>query len=483
MTAIRRLMVVEQEESSDSRPYINTGGPLDMLNGAFVPTVDGTWGLSGGLGATTAVIAEANKGKSTLLNSAAVNAMARFPYSDFAMGDTEFSTLNKDRIANMSDLYLDEPEKREKHIEDLKKRISMFDPTHDKMASLDAWFDYLKEMRDEKIKHHKDFTVESELLNPQTGKPYLMLLPTFASVDSWTEAMVRQLNVKNEEFDADTEMKDQRTINMEEGWQKARLMRQLPGICAKANIVVLMSGHLGKKINVGSTPNKKDLQYMGQDETAKAMGNKFIFLMNTIFKIGNTEAVVEKTDRNKSEYPSKEEHVSANELQRLLITQVRSKNSPSGYQGSVISAQRSGILPGLSYYDFMRNTGKYDGLGSPNKMRSPLLGDEDIGRTKIYDKIDDYKTRRAIELTYQLHFVQNYWTLTNLPIDFSIDLQTFAEKLMGSNSIAVDDILNTRGWWTYKGAEGIDRNYLTLPAILQMLDGTYTPKFFNTTGK
>lgn len=475
---MRELMAAADSDTAKYRPYINTGGPLDIITGKFIPAVDGSYILSGGCGLTTAVVAEANKFKSTLLNGSAVNAMARFPGSNLFLFDSEFSTIDPHRLAGMSNLYLDEPEKRKIHIADLEKRIRIYDPTSDQASSLDAWFDFMKEIRDDKISHYKDYEVETEILDMDTGKPYRMMIPTFCGIDSWTEAAVRQLNVKNEEHTADTEMKDQRTINLEESWQKARLMRQLPSIAAKGGLNIFVSGHTGKKINVGSTPNKKDMAYMGQDETVKAMSNRFYFLMSSIFKVANTSALVDKADRNQSEFPSVD-HLSGTELQELMVTLVRCKNAPSGTQTQLVSSQRFGIMQALSYYNYLRNN-KYYGLGSPNKVRNPLLGDLNLGRTKIFDTAKDYKVGRALELTYQLFVIQNSWTLIDQPVDYSIPIEVFAEKL-NQSTYAADDILNSRGWWTYKGAK-VDRDHLSMPDILNILTGHYKPKFLSVKG-
>lgn len=475
----RRLLVNVDLEEAKSRPFINTGGPLDMMTGKFVPGVNGNWMLSGGLGATTAVVAEANRFKSTLLHGSAINAMARWPESEYLDNDTEGAAIDKTRLANMSDLYLDEPEKRADHIDDLKSRISILDPTTSRGESLDAYVDYIKEVRDEKIKRAKDIEVETEILDPETNKPYRMLLPTFAAVDSWSEGMVRQMNIKNDEFDASTEMKEQRTMHMEEGWQKSRLLRQIPTICAKGGIYLLMSGHMGKKIAIGNTPNKKDMAFMGQDESVKGMSSKFYFLMSSMIKISNTIALTDKVDRNKSEYPA-DDHVAANELQRLMITLVRCKNAASGNQTQMVSSQKFGLLGGLSYFDCLREN-KYFGLGSPNKVRNPLLGELNIGRTKIFELSHDYKVRRALEITYQLMFIQACWTLRGQPVDYGIPIEELAEKLMAAgNSYAIDDILNSRGWWTYTDAN-VDREYLSLPDIINIANNTYKPKWFAVT--
>jgi hypothetical protein len=472
----RTLMSLSEDDGATYRPYINTGTPLDITNGKFVPTTTGTWAMSGGLGMTTAFIADANKFKSTCLHGTAVNAMARFPESEYYDFDSEYAALDTNRLANMSNLYVDEPEKREAHITDLEKRIKIFDPTTDHGENLDAWFDFMKQLRDTKIKQFKDWEVETEILDPTTGKPYRMMLPTFVGIDSWTEALVRQLNIKNEEHNAGTEMSAMRTIFMEEGWNKARLMRQLPSICAKAGIYCIMTGHLGRKQSMDGKPVKKDMQYMNQDETTKAMGPKFNFLMSSIFKISSTKALVGAADRTITDYPS-DTHVSGTELQELSMMLVRCKNAPSGSQTQMVSSQRFGIMTGLSYYNYLRNN-KYYGIGNPRSVRSPLLDNLDIGRTKIFDLSRTYKVERALELTYQLFVIQNNWSLMGQPVDYSIGIDAFAEQLQKSG-YAVDDILSSRGWWSYKGAAGLDRPFMTLPDILAILNGTYKPKFWS----
>jgi hypothetical protein len=475
--AMRSLAALANLEDTKYRPYINSGGPLDIVNGKFIPAVGDGWALSGGCGASTAAIGGPNTFKSTLNNGTAVNAMARFPGAEFLLYDSEYAVSDKGRLAGFSDRYLDDPVKRAAHLKDLESRITVLDPTSEKAESLDAFFDEMKTIRDEKIAHHKDWEVETEILDLDTMKPYRMLMPTFIGIDSWTEAKVRQLEVRNEEHTANTEMSAQRMIHMEEGWQKSRLMRQLPYICSKGGLYSFITGHMGKKQSLDGRPVKKDMTYMGQDETTKAMGPKFNFLMSTIWKIDNAMRMTDKNDPRNSEYPS-ESGVAGNELQKLMITLARCKNAPSGAQTQAIASQRVGINPGLSYYDYLRNN-KYFGLGAPNKVRNPILGDMNIGRTKIFDAVNDYKVSRALELTYQLYVIQSTWTLLGQPVDYSISIEKFAEML-NQSTYATDDILNSRGWWTYTDAKE-ERPFLTLPDIIGMLTGTFTPKLFAVT--
>jgi hypothetical protein len=474
--SVRRLMD-DSEDEAQYRPYINTGGPLDIVNGKYIPKADGGWALSGGLGLTTAGIAKANKFKSTLINGALINGLARFPESELYLYDSE-EALDKKRLIGFSSLHVHDEAKRQEHLDDLDTRVRLYNTQSSRGESLDAWFDFMKELRDKKVKDAKNWEVETELFDPMTGKPYRMLLPTFIGIDSWTEAPVAQLNIRNEEITADTEMSKQRTIFMEEGLKKGMLMRQLPRICAQGGFALGMTGHLGTKVSMDGKPLAKDMAFMKQDETVKSMGNKFYFLMSSIFKIDNTKVLNGKNDPNESEYPMGDD-ISATELQELMVSLPRTKNVNSGTQVQLVSSQRFGVMYGLSYYNFLRNN-KYFGMGSPTKVRNPFLGDRDIGRTKIFKaSTTSYEVERALELTYQLFMIQSTWTLMGQPVDYSISVEEFVDKLQKS-SYAVDDILNSRGWWTYTDAK-VDRPYLTLPDILSMLDGTYQPKLFAVT--
>ena len=225
-------------------------------------------------------------------------------------------------------------------------------------------------------------------------------------------------------------------------------------------------------------PTKKDMAFMGQDQSAKSMGNKFYFSMHSMFGINNSAPLVNKVDRKLPEYPLGDT-VSNNELMELDQVLIRSKNSPSGASFKVVSSQGHGVESSMSHYHFLR-TNKYFGLGSPTKTRSPFFPDLDIGRTKIMAIAHGYKLSRALELTYQLFVIQSSWSMHNQAVDFSIPIEKLVEEL-AKTSYATDDILNSRGWWTYMGADGkpkSDRPFLTLPDIICMINGTYKPKFF-----
>jgi hypothetical protein len=465
-----------EEDSAGYRPYINTGTNLDILNGKFIAGFDGRVILSGGLGNTTATIAEGNKFKSTWQHGNMVGAMERWPGSQGRIYETEFGSIDTGRISRMSQFHHDDPEKRALHVTDLSQRIKVYDVGTETGEHLESFMDYMREIRDEKMKNSKSWTVETEVADPFTGKPYRMLFPTFIGIDSWSEALVKHVDTRNESYDGDTEMKEKRTIHLDEGWNKSYLMRQLPGICVQGGLYTMLTAHLGKKFAMDpGKPNKKDLTHMGQDEMAKGVGPKFLFLMNTIIKIANATELRHDADKSQTRYPSKNSYVSATDLMELALVIVRSKNGASGYQASAVASQAGGIIPGLTDYRNLGDKFKYAGLGSANKVRTPWLDNLDLGRTRIYDQARDPFVARALEITYQIAFIQSNWNLSLLPAHFTTPIDDVVE-LLSKQGYATSDILHSRGWWTYTDS-GIDIPYLSLDDILRIASGTYKPKF------
>lgn len=464
----------EKEDSITYRPYINTGGPLDVMNGKFIPNVDGTMTLSGGLGPTTATIARGNRFKSAWQHGNMIGAMECWPDAEGIVLETEFGSIDADRMTGMAKRFRNDPVKRAAHLEYLKGKLTIYDHSTETAETLEAFFEHMARIRDYKLKNIKGWEVETEIMDRRTMKPYRMLFPTFVGIDSWSEALVKQVSNRVEEFDGDTEMKEKRTIHLEEGWNKAERMRALPKLCIQGGIYCLLTAHLGDKYSLDGKPNSKDLAHMKQDEMAKGVGPKFNFLMSTIVQINTASALI-GADKSQPEFPSKSSFVSATDLMELMIVVIRSKNAPSGMQAPIVASQTLGVQSGLSYYQALRK-GKYYGLGSPNKVRNPFLGDMDIGRTKIFDLTDDPRVNRALELTFQLFYIQNNWNLVNLPQCFSMPVDKLVEMLH-QNSYASDDILNSRGWWTYTDA-GIDQPHLSLYDALLIATGEYKPKFF-----
>ena len=97
-------------------------------------------------------------------------------------------------------------------------------------------------------------------------------------------------------------------------------------------------------------------------------------------------------------------------------------------------------------------------------------------RTTAYEKLTDPKMARAVEILAQLYLVQSSWTIMDKEVPFDITPQKLHEFLQKSG-YAQDEILHSRGWWTYKGTEWDKVPYLSLYDILALACGKYKPKW------
>lgn len=470
-----RLFREKPIDNSEYLPFVNTGLPIDMFNGKFVRGYDGRWYLYGGLSSTSAVQAGPQRFKSGYLLSNLVNAVARMPDTDCVVMDSEYSHEDRERIYAMSNRYLHDPVAREAHLADIRDRVKIINPSHDKARNLDAFIDYATEIAEDKAKHAKDWEIETPYIDPKTGKRQRMLLPTFMGIDSWSEASPASVEKRRDTWTEQTEVKDKRTIYMEEGWAKKTLMSQLPKLASKGGIYFFLSAHLANKVGMDGKPVKKDLQYMKQDEVAVGVSKQFYYLMSTLVQIDNAKVLTDPNDRRKCEFPLGP-MTSPTELSELDMVLIRSKNNNSGNRMPFLSSQKFGSLGAMTDYNYLRTNG-YFGLGSPNKAACVLLPKQPLPKTQIFKLSFDPKIARALQILSQLLFVQKNWSIRESEINFGINPMDLVDFL-GKSGYASDDIVNSRDWWTTAKEP---QPYLALPDIIEIAMGNYKPKFLKAT--
>lgn len=471
-----RLLRAKPVDHADMLPFIPTGLPTDIFTGKYVRGYDGRWYRYGGLSSTNAVQAGPQRYKSTYLLGNCVNALARIPDADGYIMDSEYSHGDHERIFNLSNLYLDDPIARESHIGVLRDSLRIFNPTHEKARNLDAFIDYMTEIAEEKFTHQKDWMIETPFIDPKTGKRQRILLPTIAGIDSWSEAKPVAIEKRKADWDEDTETDKQRTIHMDEGWHKKNLMSRLPQLANKGGIYWFLSAHLAKKVQMGRTPERKDLQYMRADEVAVGVSRQFYYLMSTLMQIDNATTLKTK-DGKECEYKIGES-TAPTELAELDMVLLRCKNNNSGNKMKFVSSQSYGLLGGMTDYRQLTSNG-YFGLGSPNKAVSVFQPDIPLPKSSVFKKLQDYKTARAMEILSELLFVQRYWSIKDSEINYMISPDELVANLR-KTTYAIDDILNSRSWWCYD-EKFCPRPYLALPDIIDIAMGNYKPDLFAVT--
>jgi hypothetical protein len=455
-------------------PSLNTGSLLDIGTGTFVPGVSGNMVLDGGITFGTSVLGRNGLFKSATIIGDFVNAWARLPGADLIVHDVE-RHQNEERVLGMSDVT--------PHPKNELNIIAGIENTAESV------FNTIEAIVKERVKHKKDYMVETPFLDQKTGKPKTMMVPILLIEDSWTE-MRTQLYI--DIMDGKVKLNDDGTIQskgeisdpakntvaMREGLVKSRLSREYARLAEYGNLYVGATAHVvDKGIENPMMPSAKDNQYMKQSEKIKGVGKDFMFLMTTVLECRKAR-VMDDGSRNVL-YPTKEGLIAPTDLNEVSQLITRGKVRGSGGQLNRVYSQAYGLNKGLTDYHYLRDGMKYWGMkGNPQNHQCALYPEQNLSRTTINDlTYNDPKLRRALEITAQLCFIRHNWTMRSAPVPFTITPQALFEKLQQTTNVA-DDILTSRGWWTYTlpGEQPNSQPYLSLWDILSIAEGKYKPK-------
>lgn len=451
------LKTVEIRESPFQH-YLNTNTLLDVHTGVFVPGTHGGMILNGGLSSSNSFSGRPRMFKSTEMFSYVVRAMCYYSRTEFLIYDTEFAQ-KANRLAEFAPV---------EYKESVQNRIIITDPA---VTSAEEFIALVKSIADSKLKNKDDYLVESPILDPKTMKPQMMLIPTFVAIDSWSKMvssyMTNTLETK-QLGSSDTNM-----VYMKDGNVKKMIMTQIPALAARAGIYFVMSAHVGEKYEMNQyAPSPKQLQYMKANEKLKEVGADFNFLMSNAIEMRKVAALL-NGDKSDTLYPKTGS--SQFELNEVTSILTGCKNNMAGYTLPMVVSQLEGIMPELSNYNYLREH-EYFGLVGNKNTHKPVFTDTTVGRTTIREKLSDPKLVRALEILTQLCYIQQNWVTANSDIDFFIKPEKLQELLLEKDKNIVNDILESRGYWTY---DKNDQTYLSLYDIIAIVQNKYTPKFIS----
>lgn len=452
------------------RPSINTGTLLDVATGYFIRGRDGHVILNGGVGLTNGATGRPQMFKTTKSMSYLANAWARCPGSEAIVYDTE-RTLEKDRIVDMADVPV--PENNQ-------IRLS----TRAEYQAED-FFDVVRAVAEEKQAHRDDYLVEVPHIDPKTGQPRKILRPTFIAIDSWskmesrlmTEMLESRLEIKDGDVHSKTSISDSdtNTAYMRDGITKKKILGEMNALAEKAGLYLFFTAHVGEKIEMGYLPSPKSLQHMKQSDKPKGVGSDFLFLMMNLLDCRAAKVLL--SDTKDTLYPSKTVKTPAQDLNEVTQVVTRCKGNTSGQQIVSVVSQFEGLLPALSHYHALKSD-KYWGMTGSSRSHAPvLMPDATLSRTTVNDRLrGDPQLRRCLEILSQLLFINRNWVLKDPPVDFTIDPQKLADKLISDK--ITSDVLASRGWWTYDlPGQKNDQPYLSLVDVLRIVDGSWRPKW------
>ena len=429
-----------EKASGATTTSFNTGTLYDFENGRYVQGLDGKFYLNGGLAQhMNAVVGPNGAFKSTFSCGMVMRSAAIYNDSEVVIVDTETSLdRDKPRACRMAEeLYTD----------DLQQRVTWFSGND---YTLDEFFKILVELCEQKKAKAKDYQVESPFLDLSTGKALKIWKPTYIFIDSYTEFMT---DAEKEMLfgDKSKTLSDANTAYMLDGNKKTMFVRLLKNLCVEYGLVAVLTGHFDKVMQVDKyNPTPKDTTFSKTDWKTKGVGRKFQFLASVYARTATAPLL----DANKEPLYG----IGRGPLRDVMEVDVvveRTKTACAGETLPFVATQSFGIMNAVTNYHYLRCHDFYGLDGSKQKQTCKLVPEVALSRNTIRELTkSDAKLRRALELAAQYCFIKNNWYTDDYPVDFSRDVKELFDVLISDkNKNVVDDVLNSRGYWTYTKTE------------------------------
>lgn len=461
------------------RANLNMGALFDVPNGRYYIGRNGESILNGGLPYFTGVGGQGNTFKSTIMHYLMLCVLARYARSQSNVYDTEMSLT----LERLYQLALQFPQLAGKDLEALG-RLMLCDGTS--MIG-NVWFKALTDFCKEKVKDAKSHMQTTPFYDRKTGKNFMALTPTVSELDSismFTTDSVGNIYEKNEIGDSGAN-----TDAMRGAAAKSQMLMQIPTLTASSGLYLMMSAHVGEKIQVDKyAPPNRQLQFLKGAKAFKHVPEKFSFTTNNLFYVHNAHVFMNKITKA-PEYPAdKDDNLEGDvDLQLLSVQNLRAKNGPTGMPYELVVSQSEGLLVGLTEFNYIKSFDRFGIGGNDRTYYLELVPDISLSRTTIRGKLkESAKLRRAMEITSELCQMRNLGYQTEstpevLPGDEEIriyDLVCSPKDLfddLKAKGYDWDVLLNTRGYWVFEEDAANELPFLSTMDLLRMKAGLYHP--------
>lgn len=394
-------------DSVENKILFPVGGGLDIPNASFTTGAKGETLINGGIDASFANVGPANSFKTSFLQYVALTLISRYGGEEkyVAHYDTEVN-VKTDRINKFAEEFPSLP--KPLISDDPNEDPGIWQLTDKSKHYADEWAAKAREFI---ALRSKDKRVEYTAYSIPTKKA-LILTPTVGLIDSLTmfepsttvEMLEKQ---KKEDGKANT-------YYMKQGAYTDKFISEIPVMTAKGNFKLLLSAHVGKKIDMAASPyapkETKQLSFLKEGEYLKGVSPKFMYLTSMVY-YSHTGKVLKNYDTKMPEYPLPgDESLQTTDLMLVQVQPLRSKAGSSGYLMPLIFSQKSGFLPDLSAYHYIKNLKETKGSigygfeGNSQHFSLSLLPDVKLSKNKVRGKINQNpRLRRALNITQELH--------------------------------------------------------------------------------
>lgn len=434
----------------------NTGSLYDLQTGMFIRGLDGKFYLDGGINRS---INGATGRKHTFKSTFMIAMMIRAAYffskrcEIILIDDEESISRDGIRVTQVGGVPIP------------KEQFTAYTGAD---ITVGQSFDALIQLCKSKKEMEKDYLTTIPLIDPNTGKEAEIFIPSFFGID--TISNLRDAS-EEEMLKSGESMDDGKTntIFMKPGRNKTVFTTALNAKCSEMGIYAFWCAHEGETNDMGSvTPKPKQLGYMKQGYKIKGTGSKFDELTIPLVEVVSAKKLL-ASDNASPLYG--EPGTTDNDQFEILVQVLRGKLNSSGISCPFVMSQTKGFLNDLTNYHFLRSNEYYGLIGNKQNHRNALLPDINLTRNNIQKNFEDHpELKRAMEILAQLLFIQTKWSVGKRPveIDFSITPEEMYKKM--TEKKLTDRILNSRGYFCTDDGIGYQKEYLSIPDIICLLN-------------
>lgn len=447
-------------------PKFNTNSLFDHFSGNYAKGEAGEMIVNGGFAPINAIVGENNQFKSTTADFLMLqtqelyyDATNSFYYETEGSKDVIGLTQRARRMPRISSIDME-----------LEHEKFMF--SNMLKVSGNRYWDLRKGYGESKVDKKNKIPMLTTPFANHDGELIKMYPPTLEEIDSWSMMSFDAIEEKfgsNEIGSSDNNM-----MFMNDGRYKTQIMMQMPGLNGRHSIYGVLTAHIGSKANLD--PRAMPEKIMADLKAGKGIKNateKFTFVPNNMWFVHGRSPLADNNRipiYGRGEAGTKEDR----DLVKVRCMNLRGKGGQSGAPFELIFSQTEGLLSHLTQLHYLRETNKYFGMDSNNTNLSLLLYPEaKFTRNAVRDKIDeDYKLRRALELTAGLCQINNF--MWHLGPQTKIPVSEIFEKVKAAGYDWDELLGETRGHWQFKEVKE-DKHYLSPYDLIRIATGKYKP--------
>ena len=447
------------------RPALNVGCLMDISTGKYELGPHGESVLNGGISGITGICARPNNYKTAL--AVYMLAMMRRACHDShtITYDTEGTLYPVGRFTAVS------------KYDDYLSKIDYSEDTQFAFTDIsqyrgDEFFDLFRKTMNAKGKDASDHEKTTPFLDSD-GKPRKAIYPSGGLIDSlsrMTVKAVEDIYEKNQIGES-----GMNTEAMNNGRAKKQMFNQLPQICARTGMYLLLTAHVKDVINMEMYPtDKRNLSYMKKDTVLEGVSGGFYSLPNNVWMVISNKSMLNK--EKMPEYPWDNSTAMKDDTDLAVITMInlRGKNGMSGFPIDIVVSQAEGVLPSLSEFRYCKESERFGLGGNLQNYYMELRPDAKLSRTTVRGKLDkDARLRRACQVSSEmLQLVQFHRTLEPALL--------CTPKVLYDDLTAMgydwDVLLDTRSYWVFAEDESKhSQPFLSTMDLLRMRLGQYVP--------